>query len=301
LNAGGNGCFDADSDAPGVREGAAYDPASDSWRRIADAPVPIGVYDTAAWVGDVALFATQFTQRLLAYDPATDRWSERSTEVLPTGFGRHAAIGDRWVSIASDDLSGQPDMAYDPATDRWSDLPDDPIGPSTGRFVVPNGSNLVLVAKPPGATVQNPLPTRLAVFDPATSTWTRLPDSPITSFGVPWYDAGPGAVATWLFDADGNAVAALPESGIVDRRTAAPAGASPGRATVARATPRGSPRPRRTPSTGSPRLRGARRSAVWTWRSGPGPSWSAGAAPAPEPNRSSRRRAWPTGLHRRDR
>ena len=174
LNAGGNGCWDADSDAPGVREGAAYDPASDSWRRIADAPVPIGVYDVALWVGDVALFATQFTHRLVAYDPVRDRWTERSTQVLPTGFGQNVSIGDRWAAMQSDDLSGQPDMAYDPATDRWTELPDDPLGPSTNRFVVWSGSKLVLLAKPPGASVQNPQPTRVATFDPATSTWTRL-------------------------------------------------------------------------------------------------------------------------------
>ena len=86
-----------------------------------------------------------------------------------------------------------------------------------------NGSKLVLLAKPPGASVQNPLPTRVAVFDPATSTWTRLPDSPITSIGLPWYDAGPDAVGTWRIDADvdagGDAITVFPESGIVDLST----------------------------------------------------------------------------------
>ena len=95
LNAGGNGCFDPDSAAPGVREGAAYDPATDSWRRIANAPVPLGVYDASAWVDGVALFATQFSQRLLTYDPDSDRWTEqRPPTRLFTAAGSSAALAD---------------------------------------------------------------------------------------------------------------------------------------------------------------------------------------------------------------
>ncbi len=62
--------------------GAAYDPASDSWRLIA--PYPLSPQATAvAWTGG-EMVAWDYALRAAAYDPGTDRW--RSLAPVPLDF-----------------------------------------------------------------------------------------------------------------------------------------------------------------------------------------------------------------------
>lgn len=57
-----------------ARDGAAYDPVTDTWRRIADAPVDVGYWYRSAFVaGRLVLFGDD---RWWSYDPATDTWAD---------------------------------------------------------------------------------------------------------------------------------------------------------------------------------------------------------------------------------
>lgn len=90
-----------------VGDGAAYDPAQDSWRAIAQAPSGVlgGGGEGAAWAGAVAVF-----------------WAGNS----PDG---PAAGG-----------------VYDPAADTWERLPDGPLGPREGYVSVWTGTELLIIA-----------------------------------------------------------------------------------------------------------------------------------------------------------
>jgi hypothetical protein len=88
-----------------LSDGAAYNPATSSWRTIA--PLPAGVRGYAAgavWTGEAAVF-----------------WAGNS----PDG----PAVG----------------AVYDPGADTWRSLPDGPLGPREGYASVWTGKELVLI------------------------------------------------------------------------------------------------------------------------------------------------------------
>ena len=96
---------------------AAYDPASDTWRRLPDSTLSPQA-STAAWVGD-KLVAWDYGSRTATYDPRADEWSPLPDVPLDSGecTPESAAVGD-WIL---GEYCGQL-ARYDPETGRWSDL-----------------------------------------------------------------------------------------------------------------------------------------------------------------------------------
>lgn len=122
---------------------AAYNPATDTWRRIA--PLP-GIGGTAAWDGREVLVVGNGSsgRAAFAYDPAANR--RRRLAAMPFGLNAPVAFwaGDRLL-VWGDSESGR-GLAYDPRADRWSVLRAGPLHGSvsalawTGRTVlVANG------------------------------------------------------------------------------------------------------------------------------------------------------------------
>jgi N-acetylneuraminic acid mutarotase len=120
---------------------AAYDPATDTWRRIAPLPEP-RVGATSVWNGRELLVVggrdgNGSPARVgLAYNPATDGW--RRLPAMETGRMQAVAVwtGDRllvWGGELGREalLVSRTGYAFDPVADRWSPLPDAPI---EGRF-----------------------------------------------------------------------------------------------------------------------------------------------------------------------
>ena len=191
-----------------LRDGAGYDPATDTWRAIATAPVNIS--ETAPVAVGGRLYYRVYDrdgQLVVSYDPAADAWT---TLPRQAGDGELVAADDRLVSIAfSDETETAIDEIYDPAAGRWSRLPDDPLGASYNRAAVWVNGKLLLGAKElvaaPGSE-KAPV-VRLAELDLATSTWRRLPDSEVIGGGatsvsglVVWPDQGSadgGEVNNW--------------------------------------------------------------------------------------------------------
>jgi hypothetical protein len=114
------------------RDGAAYDPATDTWRRIADGPIDL-TDATAVWTGDemmvfgAALHGGNFPETETAigaaYDPDADSWRELPPSELSPQASTAAWNGREM--IAWDYLNGT--AAYDPVSDRWRELPRVPI------------------------------------------------------------------------------------------------------------------------------------------------------------------------------
>ncbi|WP_160312788.1 Kelch repeat-containing protein [Jiangella alkaliphila] len=183
-----------------LRDGAAYDPATDEWTPIATAPAPVGGgVDTSVVVGDTVYVLTTIfnqegttTRTFQSYDAAADGWAELTP---PPGseWVSLTAVSDRVVAYrgSHEDYTGgslEPldplpaDLVHDPATDTWSELPVDPLGPSYDRRLVGFGDGAVLLASDlvPNPGLDPPV-VHAATLDLATGRWTELPDGDLVS------------------------------------------------------------------------------------------------------------------------
>ncbi|MFD3444088.1 hypothetical protein ACFDTO_05750 [Microbacteriaceae bacterium 4G12] len=196
-------------------DGAAFDPESGAWTRIADAPAPVA--GQVAVIGDRMFVMTVVSgpggteaRSFLAYDPRNDAWEQ--LRPAPPVWGALVTAGDHILSIApSDENTRAIDAVFDPSTGAWRELPDDPLGPSYDRQAVWLGDRLLLTAKDlvenPGAA--EPSLSRLAVLEgspasPESLRWRVLPDSDIIGYD-PMAVAG-RVVFPDMGSADGGAV-----------------------------------------------------------------------------------------------
>jgi N-acetylneuraminic acid mutarotase len=107
---------------------AAYDPRTDTWRRIAAAPVPLGTAD-AVWDGREVLVGR------LAFDPARNRW--RRLPAAGTNGAAAVWTGTRLVVWARG-------VAYDPRTNRWVRIPMAPLTQRRDSTAVWTGRTLIV-------------------------------------------------------------------------------------------------------------------------------------------------------------
>src|SRR5947209_3841024 len=115
---------------------AAYNPATDKWRRIAPLPAPRGGA-SAVWDGHEILVVGGAAGRVAArtgfgYNPTTNRW--RRLPPMDSGRLGAAAVwtGSRlllWGGTTGPGSSAVPrhGLAYDPRTNSWSPLPQAPL------------------------------------------------------------------------------------------------------------------------------------------------------------------------------
>lgn len=163
---------------PAVDVAEAYDPAADSWTRLAPPPGPDYVPGyKAIWTGRQMLAFGAFHS--VAFTPATNEWRELRRSV-PGGTivwtGREAigwgggCCGDAWSNGG----------AYNPATDRYRALPRSPLAASQRPLGAWTGRELVLLVSgfdPDG----QPYPARLAraaAYNPNTNSWRRVAPLP---------------------------------------------------------------------------------------------------------------------------
>ena len=131
---------------------AAYDPATDKWRRIAPLPAPRGGA-SVVWDGREILVvggaAGRSAPRVgFAYNPATNRW--RRLPAMDSGRVEAAAVwtGSRllvWGGTTRPGSSAVPrhGQAYDPRTNRWSPLPQAPLVGRARPTMVWTGHSLI--------------------------------------------------------------------------------------------------------------------------------------------------------------
>jgi hypothetical protein len=165
-----------------TREGAAYDPAANRWRRIADAPIDLSRV-SAAWTGDEMIVLGDPTlsgryARGLAYDPRDDKWRMLPRYPLSANASTVQWIG-RELFAWDYELHA---AAYDPARDEWRRLAGLPLHAAE---CLP-GSVLV------GDVVFAWLCSQAATLDVHERVWTKVPGVPRTVQGSPV--AGGGAV-----------------------------------------------------------------------------------------------------------
>jgi hypothetical protein len=161
---------------------AAYNPATDSSRRITPLPQHgTRFVGTAVWDGREMLVVGTGAhgQSAFAFNPATNRW--RRLAFLEPGHVGASAVwtGKRlllWGGFRYDpkrgDVTAPHGLAYDPRTDRWSALPQWPFTARGSSTVAWTGRALLvwggLRQAPIGSTIEPKYPTDGAAFTPAT-------------------------------------------------------------------------------------------------------------------------------------
>ena len=200
---------------PPRRDGAAFDPATGRWRRIARAPVGFAFASTAVVGRTAYVLAPGDASRpgapraLLAY--RGDRWRRlrppRRRETL-------LAAGDRLVASAWD---ARPQVRVG---GRWRPLAPDPLGAGLRtRSYVWSGRELVLIGCTSAKPDDGPCLVRAAAFAFDTRTWRRLPDAAIHDTNL-WAAGGGVIVNPTLGTSDGGATngwdRAYPNGGTLD-------------------------------------------------------------------------------------
>jgi hypothetical protein len=198
------GTLDAGT-SPDLRDatGAAYDPATDRWTAIAEAPYPIN-WGSVAWTGKEMIVLGASVHELnhsdtpnsvgMAYDPVDDSWRELpGTDLDPNGTFA-TWTGDELFAF---DYSNHV-RAYDPARDAWHDLPTPPTddGEAWPQFEVAGDDVFAWTFGGP------------AVFDLKAERWTipKLP-RPVKAYLTPV--AAGDALVLWERTPDDNMPADL--------------------------------------------------------------------------------------------
>jgi N-acetylneuraminic acid mutarotase len=195
----------------GFLDGAAYDPAADRWRMIADGPLGRRAGGVAAWTGrEVVVWGgvdpaarVEFRDGA-AYDPATNRWRTIAPSPLvgrddaaSVWTGRELLVwGGTTLAAGTFFADG---AAYDPATDRWRRMANAPVVARSSPGAVWSGRELLIWGgiSLPGQTDSGPLDRIIeprtflvpvgdgAAYDPATDRWRVLEPVPLLARGIP--------------------------------------------------------------------------------------------------------------------
>ncbi len=177
------------------RQGLAYDPVADRWRRLPPAPLPGRSRPTVAAMGPLVLavggevtelqggdVVTSYEVRRDAavYDPASDAWRPAApfpldprTEPLTAWTGDELVLwgGQAPRGPRAEEEPLHDGAAYDPETDRWRSLPVLGFEPSGDTAITWAGERLVLVDSA----------GRAAAWRPGDDAWERLPDGPASA------------------------------------------------------------------------------------------------------------------------
>lgn len=205
-------------------DGAAYDPETGRWRRIASRPDP-GRIMVAAWTGSELFalgrhdgIALEDMRSAHLYDPRADRW--RAASAPPRGFD--APEGAWWTGTEVLVWQLGRGMLYDPAGDRWRDVPpiDVPGATAPGRAVWLEGAGVLAVQAATTPDGGGPLAPALFLFEPASGRWRPAARAPsdIPQFGLAyaaWVGTGlvfsePHAGPTYAYEPSSDTWRGLP-------------------------------------------------------------------------------------------
>ena len=178
-----------------LSDGAAFNPTTNQWRRIANRPAPGRVLDVA-WTGTEMItlgsdgIGLDTLTTAFAYNPATDHW--RTIPLPPSRKTPHTLLWTGKRVLAWQPAESPPGALYDPTTNRWSPIPNVNVpGVASLGAATWTGHELAIegsVTPDHGGAVEQ----RLMIFDPDRSSW-RVSSKP------------PSELAMWPFLIPGSA------------------------------------------------------------------------------------------------
>ena len=200
-------------------DGAAYDPVTGTWRKIAPAPWPVGGYHRSAVVGD-NLVLVDDDGGWHAYDASDDRWRELPAQPDgPRDPGLLSATDGRVYALGRGDVVQVLDMG----TEEWSALPRSPHEPRIdAQLVLATPEGIVVTGVDSTAKNDGTVPSWVfaEVYD--GTSWRRLERSDMVD-GWAWYWTGERLVAPTSYCVDGGEVngygRCIPVGGILDPET----------------------------------------------------------------------------------
>ena len=164
---GGGCCGDAFSD------GAAYRPATDSWRKLAPAPLAGGQEPGGGWTGrELIVFGVRNPdgpplRTAAAYNPKTDTWRRIAPLPAPRYGAKAFWDGRELLVVGGGSAVG---FAYRPATNRWRALPRTAY-PLSDIAAAWTGKRLLVWRGP----------RKGLSYDPKRNRWAALPTAPIVA------------------------------------------------------------------------------------------------------------------------
>ncbi len=163
-------------------DGAAYNPRTNTWRVLPQAPIGGRAYASAVWTGtELIVWGGNGSGGVLgdggAYNPTTNTWRPIADAPIAPAM-KSATVWTGREMIVVGGLNGGPDTAaYDPTADRWHKLPNAPSGitPPYPQAVWAGTEAIFLLN---GGTRPSPgspaAPNVLVAYDPASRQWTTL-------------------------------------------------------------------------------------------------------------------------------
>jgi N-acetylneuraminic acid mutarotase len=184
---GGGCCGDAWSN------GAAYNPATDTYRDLPRSPLAPSQGPMGAWTGhELILFVSGFDPdgkpyparlaRAAAYNPATNRWHRIAPLPAPRQ-GASAVWDGRELLVVGGSVVGsnrvlKGGFAYNPATNSWRRLA--PMGSGRlGATAVWTGNRLLLWGGETGSPGSAAISRYGLAYDPKANRWSALPKAPL--------------------------------------------------------------------------------------------------------------------------
>ena len=198
------------STIPLLKDGAAYDVNTDSWRHISDAPFGFSEGLTATLGSDVYLLAWLGAMvdepfQLLRYQANEDRWQEIE---LPDSLAAPwiSAFGSNLLLYSySDELGSGRDWLFDTSAAAWEPMPEDPLGMGFSRQYVAHDRDLYLFDKkivPSPGGADGPAYWRVARY--RNEQWEVLPTADSIGFVAPILVSDNRLISPELGCADGG-------------------------------------------------------------------------------------------------
>lgn len=163
----------SDGSSFGSSLGAAYDPETDDWRRIAAIPKPARSGAVSVWTGsEVIVCCGQRSSSTFAYTPQSDTWLRLADAPTISAFSADAV----WTGAEMLVANREGVAVYQPEMDEWELAAPPParLGNLGNRPEVAwTGTELIV-----WPASLSPALRRGLAFDPGGNTWRRLPEPP---------------------------------------------------------------------------------------------------------------------------
>ncbi|HEX2089308.1 MAG TPA: hypothetical protein VHI54_05160 [Actinomycetota bacterium] len=198
-----------------MSDGLSYQPATQEWTPIPQAPLTARADQVAVWTGSEMLVWAGGNPHLFeevygdgaAYNPATKRWTPLPQSPLSPRIYGTAVWTGREMIVWGGGVFGEPaeqpitqvvpsgtlyddGATYDPVTKQWTVLPKAPIKGRTGHVAVWTGREMIVWGGG-GIGETNIAFKDGAAYNPTTRTWRTIPQAPL----APGF--GPGYTAVW--------------------------------------------------------------------------------------------------------
>lgn len=154
-----------------------YDPATDTWTKLADLPFHVNHHATAVYNNALYIFGPEAAA--LRYEPTTNTWEELAPMPEERWAGATAVLAD-YIYFIGGSSSSSDLLRYDPNSDSWVRLAPLLQAREHTQAVALNGQLYAL-----GGRWDRGL-NSVERYDPATNTWTRAPsmNQPRSGFGA---------------------------------------------------------------------------------------------------------------------